>query len=882
MKRIVLITSLFFVACTQRVDPVTTLRDPGVQLEFVAEYSYPLSNKTAVCSGTETVSGEMTKCYSAIDNVSVPFSKCSGLIPATKTYKSPSGILPSESIFFNGVESGWRTMQCDVGNVSGPFSYTCKKGYHDNYSGSCDPDIIDCPREVLDLMAALSGVSVWNGVFYNACDPTSCMSGRFLSDNFNNTKKSCQPVGFGYYNTALSTRKKCPDHSSTKTELSLGIDDCVCDRFFSKNDSVCTPVASAIPVLGNIGKLVKVGLIYWNNGSNFDLTFTPDPSQRVIRIYSEPSCGQMSGTSGLPLGDVDLDSGKKTISINPLASYIDIYAQSENDAGQKSTCTFILGTKRDDIGPTALMNNFSNNTSSKIFVSDNDGVGFVSQNVSLVKAAKYSDNGMSSIINSTTQGSAISVTSSNLDEVSKEIQVSIDQPKYFGFIDLALIIPKSDAISSSGIVDRVGNRNKEDIIFPNSQSKGYGVKKMTGGKDFICFLTYSGSVSCIGDNTYGQINPQIATPRFDSLIEINTYGNSVIDMAAGNNHLCLLFFDGSLRCRGLNDKMQLGTSDPLMKESLLISTGSKKSKIWAGGSNTCFQNFNETIVYCVGNNSFHQMGRVDGVDLPGDNKTSRSTPVLLKRDGVSDISDIYDVGIADNNICVVARSNGEKRALCSGDDSYGQLGQRGIHSLSFLEDNNKWGLFSEVYSSELNLLRNVQELSAGANTICAIVTNPSENIACWGQEPIDSFNLNNIDNEYYSAAKVIFPNEKYVSNYSLDQVVSIYVDKDSKGLCTVTRIGSLCWGYNRMNGAGLDRKPDIIDLIGGTRMMYEDKGIAIVEVPVDVGISKIISPTGSLVADIVSASSRQCFTDVYGGVSCWGASNSMPSVLSRW
>ena len=94
---------------------------------------------------------------------------------------------------------------------------------------------------------------------------------------------------------------------------------------------------------------------------------------------------------------------------------------------------------------------------------------------------------------------------------------------------------------------------------------GVTISQITAGYQHTCALIADGGIACTGDGSYGQLGTGDNT---DSNIPIavtdgELTGNTVIEITAGNQHTCALISDGTVTCWGNNQFGQLGTGDNL-------------------------------------------------------------------------------------------------------------------------------------------------------------------------------------------------------------------------------------------------------------------------------------------------------------------------------
>ena len=138
-----------------------------------------------------------------------------------------------------------------------------------------------------------------------------------------------------------------------------------------------------------------------------------------------------------------------------------------------------------------------------------------------------------------------------------------------GYHTCALI---SDGTVSCWGLNNSGQLGTGDLIDSNvpvaitgGAFTGVTISQITAGYQHTCALIADGGVTCTGDGSYGQLGTGDNT---DSNIPIavtdgELTGNTVIEITAGNQHTCALISDGTVTCWGNNQFGQLGTGDNL-------------------------------------------------------------------------------------------------------------------------------------------------------------------------------------------------------------------------------------------------------------------------------------------------------------------------------
>ena len=161
------------------------------------------------------------------------------------------------------------------------------------------------------------------------------------------------------------------------------------------------------------------------------------------------------------------------------------------------------------------------------------------------------------------------------------------------------------------------------------------------GRYHSCALISNGSVKCWGGNSYGQLGQGDTRQRGDGLHEEQSeMGDNLpaIDLGSdltavaielGNNFVCALLNNGSVKCWGRNNRGQLGQGDTRNRGDGLhqeqsemgnnlsaISLGSDLTvrQIAPGGEHTCAL-LNNGDIKCWGNNARGQLGKGNTTNL---------------------------------------------------------------------------------------------------------------------------------------------------------------------------------------------------------------------------------------------------------------------------
>ncbi len=108
-----------------------------------------------------------------------------------------------------------------------------------------------------------------------------------------------------------------------------------------------------------------------------------------------------------------------------------------------------------------------------------------------------------------------------------------------------------------------------------------GVAKIASGDQHACALFHDGRLRCWGSNNYGKLGyghlehiGDDETPASAGDVDV---GASVVDVACGREHVCVVLEGGAVRCWGFNNRGQLGIPAPTY--ALLDVIGDEPSEL---------------------------------------------------------------------------------------------------------------------------------------------------------------------------------------------------------------------------------------------------------------------------------------------------------------
>ncbi|MEK2647504.1 RCC1 domain-containing protein [Bdellovibrio sp. BCCA] len=830
----VLVTALI-AGCTKEEDGgLEDLYSPPIVNEFDAEWAFPANDLTEPCQGSKEVSGTLFRCFSIKSNITVPNSNCSGLEPKKINHRSPAGTLLNQNITCGAVTCGVRTMTCDIGVTTGPYTITCHNGYH-AVGATCISDIAMCTSAELFEANATVGTKLWENGAYTRCTPVSCTSGYYMvTDGIG--QKSCVAVGYNYYSFGETDRRACPVNSSTAGDKSVSIDDCICDRHYEKNDSVCAPVAAQPPKVIRLNDAIEGINRFFAADTGYELVLEAHPSsQSSIRIFDNPSCG-FNGVP--PIGNLVIDDGMTSakLSLYPYPTVTTIYAVAVTLAGVTSSCVELYDLERDAAPPALNIVGFGDSSSGYIDLSDNKSGVKTPLATNLISAvANFASIGLIG-----SENVIFSVTADNTPGAERS-NIVTGGPSFFTNINIDLSIP------FGSFEDRVGNKSEE--LITTIPMKAFGAKKIVSGDDFICILTHGGDVRCHGSNVYGQIVPSSSSTYIWPSVSASPVGVKITDIAAGSNHLCMLGDDLLIRCQGNNSELQIGSSTVTNKTFM---GGIPFTSIYAGFNNTCGISANDGYLYCWGANAAHQIGKISGT--PAVNKTPKDFATRARADsGHGVISQIKDVSVGNGFMCIVAGPLGSEEVYCGGANDVNQLGLVTPKTVATQEADGSWGIKYNLTDSSNATIKPVQAVSVNTSGGCILVGTPDKKLYCWGQELNDIYNFSGTNTNVSRATEMLLNTNGY-SDHPVTSAKALYLDKRGYGMCLVSAYQSTCWGGPVIAGSGYYGNPTLTHVVGTDAYLTDSRPTL---------MNKIVG--------YATTQKEMCAFAEDGSVKCWGS-----------
>jgi alpha-tubulin suppressor-like RCC1 family protein len=310
-----------------------------------------------------------------------------------------------------------------------------------------------------------------------------------------------------------------------------------------------------------------------------------------------------------------------------------------------------------------------------------------------------------------------------------------------------------------------------------------GVLQVSAGRNHACALLAGGTVTCWGENFYGQLGNATNTGNTaDDSTSANPTPTAVAGLtgvtqiAAGAWHTCALLATGIVTCWGSNLYGQLGnatnagTTNPnATRTAVLGLTG--VTQIAAGTIHTCALLAGGTVT-CWGFNGYGQLGNTTNNGAANTNANPTPTAVA----GLSGVTQI-DGGFYHTCGLLTAGT-----VTCWGSNLYGQLGNAANNGT-----NNPNPSPATVAG-----LSGVTQLSPGDFHTCALLSGGT--VTCWGYNRYGQ--LGNTTNNGTETAN---PTPTVVAG--LVGVTQIAAGGYHSCALLAGGIGT-CWGYNRYGQLG--------------------------------------------------------------------------------
>jgi hypothetical protein len=232
-----------------------------------------------------------------------------------------------------------------------------------------------------------------------------------------------------------------------------------------------------------------------------------------------------------------------------------------------------------------------------------------------------------------------------------------------------------------------------------------GATALAAGARFECALLSGGTVSCWGQDTFGQLGGPEDGGAYGSYSSTPMAVENVTTataIAAGATHACALLANGTVACWGGNNSGQLGLGSTVYtSDAAVIPSLTGVTSLSASNQTTCVVSSGNVI--CWGEGLDDKFG---GADSDG----YAYTPTL-----VPGVTGATAVAVGGEHVCALL-SNGT--VSCWGDGAQGQLGDGVMHE----------GLVPTPVTA--SGLTTATAIAAANYSTCALLSNGT--VACWG------------------------------------------------------------------------------------------------------------------------------------------------------
>lgn len=316
---------------------------------------------------------------------------------------------------------------------------------------------------------------------------------------------------------------------------------------------------------------------------------------------------------------------------------------------------------------------------------------------------------------------------------------------------------------------QLGNRKNRSDSDSSTPVNALGIDDaiaIAAGERHTCALREAGTISCWGDNEYGQLGSDSGWAYALTPVKAKHIRGAKA-ITAGSFHNCAVLGNQTISCWGNNLQNQLGTGqlDALAREPWQTLDVVGAIDVEAGDRHTCALH-EDGAVSCWGHDNYEQLGRSLLITEPSSRFSS--LPVW-----VSGITNAMAVAAGDSHTCAINLFN----VLCWGANSNGQLGNgaRGP------EDNS-------LAPTPVSDIRDAGAIAAGARHTCVIHLDGS--VSCWGA------------NEYGQLGDgTSFPSAVPVKAEGIIDAVAITAG--GQHTCALHQDSSIsCWGNNESRQLG--------------------------------------------------------------------------------
>lgn len=368
---------------------------------------------------------------------------------------------------------------------------------------------------------------------------------------------------------------------------------------------------------------------------------------------------------------------------------------------------------------------------------------------------------------------------------------------------------------------------------------GKTATKIAAGASHTCALLQDGNVKCWGRNNYGQLGYEDSTSRGlagsdmgDNLGNVSFgIGQTVVDLASGANHNCVVLKGGQLKCWGRNIFGQLGigsTAD--MGDNtgemgtglppVSAHSGATVLSVGAGVDHTCaiitIPTSADPVVKCWGRNDYGQLGIGDALQR-GTSPSQMGDALPIVSLGLSGVPKKLALGRVHS--CVLLATGSVK---CWGSNQYGQLGLSAV-----ISDHRGDGADEMGNNLPTLVLGNsvlATDITSGDDHSCVIID--TNKVRCWGRNDSGQLGHNhtaaNVASWGHNTKTMASLPDSHVNNYSYFEGIAL----DNKYTCGISRSENevMCWGHQAQSGVSHPTKYFDFSSKGGVKQLEGGNG----------------------------------------------------------
>ncbi|MCX6530053.1 MAG: OmpA family protein [Actinobacteria bacterium] len=296
----------------------------------------------------------------------------------------------------------------------------------------------------------------------------------------------------------------------------------------------------------------------------------------------------------------------------------------------------------------------------------------------------------------------------------------------------------------------------------------------------------------------GVVSP-LSAPLAQALTTVEPLGNPS-KIAGGDGFMCLIANGSAVECSGLNDQGQLGdgTNTNRNYTSAIASDGKIKSPsaLAVGKTHACAVSGSNSSapgagkLYCWGDNQFGQLGNGVNVDS--------SVPILVSDNGAFVNTSVAGVFAGDNHTCAITLAP-TNRLFCWGYNNKGQLGD------GTQVDKNLSAAVVGVFTATgtVAAANFYPWAAAGAEHTCAVSSNNSNKIYCWGENGSGQLGDGGTTDS-------LLPVTTGLTGGGASSTRSAYMTAGSDFTCASDAGSIKCWGENGSGQMGNGGTADVV------------------------------------------------------------------------